>query len=266
MLRHAAFGKKIDSLFLAAVLATAIALPAMPGMFIAKVDWSMLDTRQMVLFVLNIGAGTAFHVANTKALEHTEASMFAFLYNFRIGIVTVMSILFLAETMQPLRIAGGALVFVAGFFIIGSAGAGRKGVFWSVLTAACISVMNLIEKTLISEIGWASFTFPTVLINMGILWLVVFAGRRPVSKELFLERSTVGLLIFRCISAHGFMLSLALGSLVSVATYVSALTCITTSVAGVIFLRERDSLAKKAIAGAIAFAGITLIYLGMRTA
>ena len=264
LLRHAAFGKRIDSLFLAAVLSTAVALPAIPGIFIAKVDLSGLDTKQILLFITSLAVATVFHIANTKALEHAEASVFAFLYNLRIGIVTALSILFLAETAEPLRMIGGALVFVAGFFIIGSSGTNRAGVFWSVLAALLISSLNSIEKALITEIGWATYMFPVTLINMGILWFIVFAGKRPVSVQLFRERSTIGLLICRCISAHGFTLALALGALVSVATYVSALTCITTSVAGVIFLKEKDSLARKSIAGVIAFAGITLIYLAMR--
>jgi len=259
MLRHAAFGKKTDSIFLAAVLSTAIAVPAIPGMFIAKVDLRGLDARETILFIAAVALIALFHIANSKALEYTEASIFAFLYNFRIGIVTVLGIIFLAETTQPLNIMGGALVFIAGFLLIGQRGASRKGVLWSMLAAVLISLMNLVDKILITEIGWARYMFASAIFIMCLLWVIVIASKRPVSAELFKEPTTKWLLIFRAVSAYSFTLALGFGALLSISTYISALTCITSAIAGIIFLKERDSLLKKTIAGVIAFAGITFI-------
>ena len=99
---------------------------------------------------------------------------------------------------------------------------------------------------------------------MVVLWTVMLIRKKPVPPEIFRERSMAGLLVFRCISAYGFTLALAFGALVSVATYISALTCIATAAAGIIFLKEKDSLLKKTIAGAIAVAGAKLIFFAMR--
>jgi len=264
LLRHAAFGKKYDSLFLAAVLATGVALPGIPGIFIAHVDLTRLETRQILLYIAAVAVTMVFHFANANALKNTEASIFAFLYNFRIGFATVLGILFLAEAVHPLRIAGGALVFAAGFLLMGRSGVKRVGVLWSMLVALMFSVMVAIEKVLIAEIGFADYMFSKTLITAGLLWLVVFIGKRPVSMDLFRRREIIGMLIFRCVSAYGLMYAIALGALVSVATYISSLSCITTSIAGIIFLKEKESLSKKVVSGIVAFAGITLIFLAMR--
>ena len=262
ILRHAASDRKRDPLFLAAVMSMAIAAPAVVGIFIVKIDWLLFTPHNLLVYAGCIAMLMLFHFLNAKALEETEASVFAFIYNFRIGFATLFGIWFFGEGVVPIRFVGGGLVFVAGMILMGRSTASPKGIFFSILTAIAIAVLNVFEKYLIIHVGYFGYAFPSALIVMGFLWLVVLAGRRPVDKAFFKTRECGGLMVARCISAYGFTLALGFGALLSVATYISALTCVITPIAAVVFLKEKDSLKKKTIAGIVALAGVTLIFLG----
>ena len=264
ILRHAAAGKKIDPIFLAAITSTAVAAPAAVGIFVANINWSLFNTRMLSFYAVFIVTITVFHILNAKALGNTEASIFPFLYNFRIGFVTLFGIWFLSESVVPLRMAGGAFVFIAGFILVGKATATSTGVAYSISSAVTMAIVNALEKYLITQLGFAGYAFPSMLITAGLLWLMVIIGKRHIDKDFIATRECFALMVARCLSAYGFTLSLSVGALVSVATYVSALNCVTTPIAAVIFLKETSSLKKKILAGVVALAGVTLIFLAAR--
>ena len=261
ILRYAASDKKIDPLFLAAIMSTAIAAPAVFGVFIARIDWSVFDTHIIIVYAITIGFILLLHIVNAKALENTEASIFSFLYNFRIGFATLLGIVFLGESLSPMNIAGGALVFVAGFFLMTKSAVSPLGVMFSIFTAGAISVLNTFEKYLIVEIGYTAYMFPSAIITACLLWIIVIGGKRPISKSFLASKEFVALSIFRSISAYGFTLALGLGALVSITTYISSFACVSIAIIGIIFLKETDALPKKILAGIIAVIGITFIFL-----
>ncbi|MDR1815394.1 MAG: EamA family transporter [Clostridiales Family XIII bacterium] len=261
LLRHASAKMKVDSIFLATVMSTAIAAPAAVGFAIRGIDVSRFDARLWWLFALSCAIAVVFHICNAKALECTEASVFALLYNLRIVGATAFGILFLSEPVAPLRMAGGGLVFLAGFLLLGRAGTTPRGAALTVLSAVLISSLNTLEKHLIQELGYANYVFPSALIVAAALWGIVLISRRPVDLSLFRTREITGLFALRIISAYGFTLALGLGGLLSISTYVSSLTCITTAAAGILFLKERDALGRKLAAAAIALAGVTILSL-----
>jgi len=262
ILRHAASDRERDPLFLAAVMSTALAAPAAVGIFFVKIDWALFTPQVVLANAACIAASISFHIINAKALKETEAGVFSLLYNFRIGFATLFGIWVFGESIVPIRFVGGALVFVAGLILSGRATATPVGVFFSVLAAVVIAVLNLLEKHLIMSVGYFGYVFPSWLIVMGILWIIVIVGRRPIDKTFFKTKECGALMVMRCVSGYGFTLALSFGALLSVATYISALTCVVTPIAAVIFLKERDSLLKKTIAGVIALSGVTLIFLG----
>ena len=261
LLRHAASDRKTDPLFLAAIMSTAIAVPAVFGIFIADPDWSVYSTRTILLFILSASAVLAFHIINAKALEKTEASIFSFLYNFRIGIATLLGMIVFGEILSPLTLAGGAMVFTAGFILMKRTSARPSGIFFSVASGAMIAFLNVIEKYLILQVGFAAYMFPAAIIIAVLLWILVLGTKRPVDKTFIATKGFYALAVLRGISAYGFTLSLWLGALISVSTYISSLTCVTIAITAVIFLKETDSLNKKIAAGIIALAGVTLIFL-----
>jgi len=260
LLRHAASDRKMDSLLLAAVMSTAIAVPAMAGVIICGVDFSRFDPRTAWGFAGDVVATLLFHVLNAKSLEHTEASIFTLLYNLRIGITSLFGIMLLGEPVYALRLAGGGLVFLAGFLIIGKVRGNKTGVLLSVATAVLISIVTLLEKWMIEAVGYVDFVFPSTIIIAALLWAIILIRKIPIDRSMLTSRSVIALLPLRCASAYGFTLALSFGALLSVSTYVSSLACITTSVAGILFLKERDLLKNKIIAGMVALVGITFIY------
>lgn len=265
-LRRAASGSKTDGLLLAAVMSTAIAVPAVIGMAVCGIDLSRFGISTTLGFIAAATLTVIFHILNASALEHAEASVFALLYNLRVGIVSVLGILYLGEPVQPLRLVGGALVFLAGFLVIGSVRVGRKGALLSVAAAVVISFVTLLEKWMIGAIGYVDFVFPESTVVAVVLWIIVLLRgilrKEPIERGALLNRETLGLMPLRCASAYGFTLALSLGALLSVSTYISSLSVVTTAVAGIIFLKERDSLGGKIAAGCVALAGVTLIFAG----
>ena len=261
ILRHAVFERKIDSFFLAAVLSSGIAAPALVGIFISKINWHLFDAHIVFIYAISILATIFLHVFNAKALEITAAGVFSFLFNFRIGFVTLFGITFLGEEIVPYRIAGGALVFVAGLIIAGKSTTTLPSIFYSILAATMLATVNTTEKYLIDAIGYTTYVFPSALIICGLLWLSVFIKKTPIDKDFLKTHALKALLAFRCVSAYGFTISLGLGALISVTTYISSLNCVTTPLAAVIFLKERDNLVRKAVAGIVALSGVTLIFV-----
>jgi len=261
ILRFAASDRKIDPLFLAAIMSTAIAVPAAFGIFIAKIDWSVYETRTVLLLALSAGTVLFFHIVNAKALEKTEVSVFSFLYNFRIGIATLLGMVVFGEILPFITLAGGAMVFAAGFIIMKRTSARLSGIVYSILSGALIAFLNNIEKYLIIQVGYAAYMFTAAIMIAILLWIIVLVTKRPIDKTFVTTKAFFALAVFRSISAYGFTLALWLGALVSVSTYISSLTCVAIPIAAVIFLKETDYLKRKTIAGIIALAGVTLIFL-----
>lgn len=264
-LRHATAGKKLDPIFLSAIMSTAIAAPAIFGVCIAEIDWrAILDMRVLPFYLIVVISQLFFHIVNTNALELMEASVFSCIFNFRLGIATLFGIWFLSEPVIPLRLVGGAFVFLAGFLLMGKSTSSPKGILFSVLTAVLHATFTAFEKHLISDIGYATYVFPSSIAVCAALWTLVLVGKHPVDLSFLKSREFIPFMVFRCASAYGFTLAFNLGALLSVATYVSALSCVTTPIAAVIFLKETDALAKKILAGGVALAGVTLIFLAVR--
>ena len=250
----------VDPLFLAAIGATGVALPGIPGLFIAKINWAVYDLRLILIFAASIIAAMLFHFINAKALEYTEASVFSILYNFQIGFATWIGIAILGETIVPLRVLGGVLVFAAGFVLTNKYTARPAGVFFSVSTAFLIVVLTAFDKYMIAEIGYAGYVFPAKIIAALSMWAVVYFGKRPINVDFVKSRWCPAVMLFRFGGAYGVMLALALGALLSVSTYIMSLNCVTTPIAAYFLLKETDAPIRKAIAATIAVAGVTLIF------
>ena len=254
-------GSKTDPVFIAGVMSTALVIPAIFGIFIAPPDWSLFDARLAWFYIIRIVLTALYHIVNAKAMEYTEAGTFSFIFNIRLGFAALFGIFFLGEAVIPLQLAGGALVFAAGFVLTGLGAASPKAFSLSLLTAFIFAVFTAFEKYLISELGYSTYMFPSAILICVLTWVIVLIGRYPIDKDFLKSRSLPSLLIYRGLSGYGFTIALFLGATLSVATYISALSCVTTPIAALIFLKEKDNLAKKTIAGIIALAGVTLIFI-----
>lgn len=262
ILRKSVLGN-VDKFTLATIMHTGIAIPALVLLVLFPPNFSIFTPIDYVVLSCAVALAISLQVTNVKALQYLEASVFSILYNLRIIVTTILGILFLNEPTDLMRIAGGLLILMA---IIttkqkGSQVRNLKGVQWAIGAVLVLSFLNLSEKTLINNIGFLNYFPISIVIGAAIMWVYLIATKRRVDRQLILKPQTIQLMTFRALSAYGFSGALALGALISVANYISAMGVVLTVVLGAILLKERDYLGRKIIATAVTVIGLTLVLL-----
>lgn len=261
VLRKSLLGK-MDRFTLATVMQTGIAIPAVFVMIFRPPELSAYNEPKFYIgFAVEVILTIALQVSNTKSLQYLEASVFPVLYNLRILITTILGILFLSEDIIWARIFGGLMILLSIVIVRqkGSRIVRMKGVEWGIAAAFVISFLNLNEKAMINHVGLLNFWPPAAVIAAIIMWTYLLAGKKPVSKSLLIQPRMIQLMVLRAISGYTFPLALAAGALLSVASYISAMSVILMVVLGAVLLGERDYLWRKAAATTVAVGGLTII-------
>jgi drug/metabolite transporter (DMT)-like permease len=175
----------------------------------------------------------------------------------------VLGILFLNEDVVWSRIFGGVMIFLA--IIIVRQRSSRtvrlKGVEWGLAAAFIISFLNLNEKVMINGVGLLNYWPPAMVAAALIMWGYLFARKEKVSTSLLIKPEMIKLMLLRALSGYTFPLALAAGALLSVASYISAMSVILMVISGILLLGERDYLWRKIAATAVAVTGMTIVLL-----
>lgn len=253
----------VDRWTLATVMQTAIALPMVVALVIAPPPLSLYTWPRILLVAVTALLALALHIANVKALQHLEASVYSILYNLRIPLTTVLGILFLQESPTALQVAGGLLIFLAVTLVRqkGSKATTGTGVLWGIAAAVIISLLNFGEKKLIAEVGYLNYAIPVMLLASLFMVLITVLRKQKVDFDAFKQPQTVALMGLRALSAYGFTLAFNAGGILSVSSYISSMSVIITVALGVLVLNERDWLKQKALATLIAVIGLTAILI-----
>lgn len=253
---------KIEPFTLATIMQTGIAIPMAIALFVATPDASVYSAKICWLVVAVTLLTIALHVTNVYALKYLEASVYSVLFNLRILFATVLGIVFVNEKIIPLQIFGGALIFLAVVVVRqkGRSDLTRRGLEWGVGASVVISVLNLFEKELISQIPYLDYAIPAFLISAILMWLYLIFGKIKVDLSLFKDPKILSLMAFRTVSAYGFGLALYHGKL-SLTSYISSLSVIVIVVLGMIILGERDYFKQKVFATCMAAIGLTAILI-----
>lgn len=200
----------------------------------------------------------------TKALHYLEASTYSVVYNLRIVIATMLAAVLLSELPSLWQIGGGLLILTAIIVIRQQSPVkiARTGLLWAVIAAVSISIMNVVEKQLINDIG--VFTgAPIITIAVGvIMWTVLFTRRYKVPRKHIFTKQMIGLMAFRSLSNWAFIFALAAGALVSVATFISAISVVLIVTLGALLLDERDYLPRKIMATSLVALGLVAVIFG----
>jgi len=254
---------KVDSITLATVMQTAIAIPMVFAVIIAPPDFSKYDVGTMVQVVLTICLVIMLHLTNIKSLRYLDAGIYSILYNLRIIFTTLLGIIFLNEDIIPLQILGGLFIFLGVMTLKqkGKSSLTALGLGWGIAASVVISVLNLFEKTLIHDVGYIGYAAPVMLIAAIFMWALLIHQGKKIKFEYWRQPQTLALMILRAMSAYGFTLAFYSGALLSVATYLSSLSVIVIVLLGIWLLNERDNLKQKAFATTLAFIGLTLIFV-----
>ncbi|HEX5456060.1 MAG TPA: DMT family transporter [Candidatus Saccharimonadales bacterium] len=255
--------EKVDRFTLATIMQTGIAVPAILLMIAMPPRFSAYEPKYYVGFIVEVVLGIALQVTNTKALQYLEASVYPVIYNLRILITTLLGILFLNEDVVWSRIFGGVLIFLA--IIIVRQRSSRtvrlKGVEWGLSAALIISFLNLNEKLMINGVGLLNYWPPASVIAALLMWAYLLTRKQRFNKSLLIDPRMIKLMSLRALSGYTFPLALASGALLSVASYISAMSVILMVVSGVILLGERNYLWRKIAATAVAVTGMTIVLL-----
>lgn len=254
---------KVDQWTLATVMQTGIAVPMLFVAFFYPPHFADYDIIIILKIIATAGLVIALHFANVKALQHLEAGVYSILYNLRIIFTTILGIVFLNEQIIPLQILGGLLIFLA---VLTIRQKGRKtltaqGTNWGLTAALTISVLNLFEKDLITELGFLQYSVPVMLLAAAIMWIILLAQGKTIPLEYFRQPRTIQLMVFRAISAYGFTLAFSAGALLSVGNYISSLSVIIIVLLGAWLLGENDYMKQKLIATGLAVLGLTVILI-----
>lgn len=254
---------KVDKLTLATVMQTGIALPMLVVMLFKQPDWSAYTFANVVQLLVTVALVIALHLTNVKALEKLEAGTYSILYNLRIVFATVLGIMFLNEPVVPLRIAGGILIFLGVLTLRrkSSQPIDTVGIRWGIAAAVVISVLNMLEKALINEVGYLGYSVPVMLGAAAVMWAILLLRGQRIRLAYLRDPKTLELMTLRAISAYGFTLAFNAGAIISVATYLSSLSVIIIVLLGILLLGERDNIRQKTIATGLAVAGITIIFI-----
>lgn len=254
---------KADKWTLATIMQTGIALPLL---VIAPFKFPPLDifTPAIVLHMfITASLIVLLHLSNVKSLQYLEAGVYSVIYNLRIIFTTILGVLFLNEQLIPLQVVGGLLIFAS---VVAVKQKGRKdltarGIQWGLFASVVISVLNLNEKQLISQFGFMGYAIPVMIFAAIMMWVILFARGQRIKPSVFIEPRMVSLMVLRTMSAFGFILAFSTGGLLSVSTYISSLGVVLIVILGAVLLGERDYLKRKIIAAAVAFAGLTCIFI-----
>lgn len=264
LLRKQAVAGKLHPWVLATLLQTGIMTPMLIAVPFLPVDLSKFSTPTILAAAAVVALSILLLLSITKALQYLEASIYAVVYSLRIVIATALAALLLAEWPTWLQIIGGLLVLSA-IILVRQKGKQRvkhTGIAWGVTATVTISVMSVLEKYLINEVGVFTAA-PIITLVVGIvMWAVVLARRYPLPKKHIVTKQIGMLMVARSVAAWAYIFALAAGALVSVATFVSSLSVVVIVALGAWLLRERDYLHRKIIAALLAVIGLMAILFG----
>lgn len=252
---------KADKLTLATVMQTSVAIPMLVALLVSPPSVHLYDLPIVLVILTTTALVIMLHLTNVKALYYLEAGIYSILYNLRIVFATVLGVLFLGEDILPLQILGGLLIFlgIATFRINIKSTITSLGLRWGIAASVVISILNMLEKSLISQIGYLGYAVLVMLLAAVIMWgLVLYQGRK-INLSYFKEPETLQLMALRATSAYGFTLAFSAGAVLSVATYVSSISVIIIVLLGMWLLKERDHIKQKLTATAMAVLGLSAI-------
>jgi len=263
LLRREAHAGTLHPWVLATLLHTALSIPFLVIALFVHPNLSHYSPESVVMVAAAVLLSALLQITIVKALRYLEAGSYAVLYSTRIVFATVLAALFLSEIPSLWKMIGGLLILLA--VVVqrqeGSQKVAKRGIAWGFAAAATASMLAVVEKWLINDLGVFTAGPVVVMLAAVMMWTVVFVRRYPVVTEQIFNKQIMGLVVFRALAACAWVFALAAGALVSVATYISSLSLVIVAVLGIFILKERDYLPRKIVSVTLAVAGLSIILL-----
>lgn len=214
------------------------------------------------LVILSVVLYAVFEGTQFYGRKYIDVSTSSIIFRLNTVISVFTSFLFLRESITPNKIIA-TLLILFGTYLVTVKNLNLKfnrGFVYILVATLAIGLVRPVDKT---ASAFFSPAFYTVIVYAGPAFLMLFFPKLIKIKELVTEinlgRYLIPLLGLINVLEYYFMIkafSLADASLV---VPIVSLSTVLTVMAGIIFLGERDNIAKKIIAGILAFIGLLLI-------
>ena len=195
-----------------------------------------------------------------KMHEHTHLSISSIISRSRMIWVAIIAFLFLGESLKLLDYIGIAILFLG----LSIAVAPHrifvdKGIKISILTSLIAAVVVVLIKAVSSDVS-----LPVMIVWMSlpsVFIIPLFTQARKQRIKGFLQSKVqlkVLFNIFNFLAFYGYTLAIKYGS-VSIVTAIYQGMIVFAVVAGIIFLREREDIAKKIIGAILTALGVIIL-------
>lgn len=246
-LSYAMFENILVGLALIPVMISEFAFPNEP------VAWAIL--------ALSVAGWTALAIAVNYSYKLNEASLMEPVRQSRLFMALVLSSIFLAESITPLKIAGTMLIF-GGLTAIGFQ-SGRekfnKGIVLVLVAAFLSAGLAIVDKSAVLYFTPGMFAF-LVFIIPGLIMLPAVARRRPDAKKLLKTsgKYLLAVVILGAVAYYATLKAFQLGD-ASLAYPIIRMSSVITVIGAIAFLHEHKNLKSRIIATALAVTGGVLL-------
>jgi drug/metabolite transporter (DMT)-like permease len=206
------------------------------------------------------GAGTIFLFKSLKLIEASEVTIIG---TSKSLVTIVGSVIFLGEIFNLQRVFGTVIILIAVFFAskVESGLKFNKGVIFTLTMSLLYGSAIVVDAFIVRTYDPVSYLALSNLL-VGIL-LILFSPKKIVQIKNTFDPNFIEkmfpLSVLSSLQAIAFYVALAMGNHVSQMGIINQAQVIITVLLAVIFLKEKDHLFRKLLAGILATFGIILL-------
>lgn len=205
------------------------------------------------------GSGTVFLFRGIKIIEASEMIIVT---TFGTIVALTVSYFFLHERLTPIQLLGTLLILSATVLVKLERTSLRfnKGIIYALAGASCYGVAVVIDGYILTSVNMFSYLPLSNLIS-GLAILAMYPGK-ILSTIRYVKNLQSNLVIYSLLYAGAaimFYIPIQSGVLVSQMSAANRISILLTVILSMIFLRERDNMAKKILSALLTTIGIMLI-------
>ncbi len=230
-------------------------LPFFSPFYLAGSTWYLI-----VLALICGTAGATYFISMYSSQRHVEAGVTTLVNNIYTPVTIILATLFLSERLDPIQIAGTALLLTGLVIVSKKHKVGKikydKYFMMMLLSGVALGVLLTAERALQKATGFTAGTLFSWWSQFIFLAIIVFITK---SKSKYSKKDisiTGGLRFLQALS--WVVLIFVVGNL-SLVSAVTTFKVVIIFIAAAIFLNEREDLPRKIVGSLVALAGLLLM-------
>jgi len=230
--------------------------------FIRGVNFAF-PTDNILIFLLSSFLWAMCSIFLFKALKFVEASEITIISSFKIIVTILASIIFLKESFSFNNILGTILVLVSTFLVVDFK---KKFVFNSGFTFVVLSALFAGLAIVLDSANVQHYDVTAYSMYQNFLSAIIILICAPKSIKnirAFIDPKLLSKMIFLCVfsASQGilYLMALSYGGNTALVGSIRQSSTIVTVVLAILFLGERDKLAKKVIAAILVTVAVVLL-------